>query len=244
MLFRTLYATLRLYFQCIKSIEILTSCAMTKSILVLGGTSPAGIAFCLAALRDGHTLILYVRNASKLPKEISSIADIIVGQLGDVAALQNAICKAITCVSFLGPNLWNLKKDHTPITDGYRIILPLLRKYNYTRALFISTASYHATQDSFSILHSLMVWSVYLFFSTVYKEINGFTPLIAQLPADELAWTVFRVPVLRDGEAKPVKAGFVGNVGLSIERKALAEWVLKEMEEGKWVGKCPAVSNA
>jgi hypothetical protein len=89
-----------------------------------------------------------------------------------------------------------------------------------------------------------MVWSVYLFFSTVYKEINGFTPLIAQLPADELAWTVFRVPVLRDGEAKPVKAGFVGNVGLSIERKALAEWVLKEMEEGKWVGKCPAVSNA
>jgi hypothetical protein len=68
MLFRNPYATFRLYFQCIKSIEILTSCAMTKSILVLGGTSPAGIAFCLAALRDGHTLILYVRNASKLPK--------------------------------------------------------------------------------------------------------------------------------------------------------------------------------
>jgi hypothetical protein len=78
---------------------------------------------------------------------------------------------------------------------------------------------------------------------TAYKEINGFTPLIRQISADELAWTVFRVPVLRDGEARPVKAGFVGDVGLSIERQALAEWVLREMEEGRWVGKCPAVSN-
>jgi nucleoside-diphosphate-sugar epimerase len=217
---------------------------MTKSILVLGGTSPAGIAFCLAALRDGHTLILYVRNFSKLPIEISSIANIVVGQLDDTAALEHAVSHAKTCVSFLGPNLWNLGKGLTPITDGYRIILPLLQKHNYTRALFISTASYHVPQDAFSILYSLMVWSVYLLFSTAYKEINGFTPLVAQLPADELAWTIFRVPVLRDGEAKPVKAGFVGEVGLGIERKALAEWVLREMEEEKWVGKCPAVSNA
>jgi hypothetical protein len=217
---------------------------MPRNILVLGGTSPAGIAFCLAALRDGHILTLYVRNASKVPNEISTNTKIIVGRLDDVAALEAAIIEAKTCVSFLGPNLWNLEKGLTPITDGYRIILHLLQKHNYTRALLISTASYHATQDSFSILHSLMVWSVYLFFSTAYKEINGFTPLIAQLPADELAWTIFRVPVLRDGEAGPVKAGFVGDVGLSIERKALAEWVLREMEEGKWVGKCPAVSNA
>ena len=217
---------------------------MRRHILVLGGTSPAGIAFCLAALRDSHTLTLYVRNASKLPCEISINANIIVGQVDTSYALETAISQANTCVSFLGPNLWNLKRGHTSITDGYRTILPLLRKHNYTRALFISTPSYRAPQDAFSILYSLVVWSVYLFFSTAYKEINGYTPLITELSTDELAWTVFRVPVLRNGEAKPVTAGFVGDVGLSIERKALAEWVLQEMEEGKWVGECPALSNA
>jgi hypothetical protein len=217
---------------------------MPQHVLVLGGTSPAGIAFCLAALRDGHTLTLYVRNASKLPSEILSNVNIIVGQLDDMFALESAISEAKACVSFLGPNLWNLKKGHTPITDAYRIILPLLQKHNYTRALFISTASYRAPQDAFSILYSLMVWSVYLFFSTAYKEINGFTPLFTEIPVEELAWTVFRVPVLRDGKTGPVKAGCVGVVGLSVERKALAEWVLEEMEQGRWIGRCPALSNA
>lgn len=33
-------------------------------------------------------------------------------------------------------------------------------------------------------------------------------------------------------------------VGMVLDREALAEWVLREMEEEKWVGKCPAVGNA
>lgn len=70
-------------------------------------------------------------------------------------------------------------------------------------------------------------------------------PLMTALPVNKMNWTVFRVPQLKDGAAVPIKDGFVGEgVGMKIERKALAEWVLKEMEEGKWIGKCPAVSNA
>jgi hypothetical protein len=91
-----------------------------------------------------------------------------------------------------------------------------------------------------------MVWVVYLLVRGAYQEINGFTPLVTNLPADQVEWTVFRVPILRNGEAREVHAGFVGDkgVGVMLERKALAEWVLKEMEERNWVGKCPAVSNA
>jgi hypothetical protein len=33
-------------------------------------------------------------------------------------------------------------------------------------------------------------------------------------------------------------------VGVVLERKALAEWVLKEMAEERWVGKSPTVANA
>lgn len=131
-----------------------------------------------------------------------------------------------------------------PITDGYKVIMPLLQKYAYTRTLFVSTASYRAPQDTFSLIYRLMVWSIYLFFPAAYAEINGMTPLMVELPS-ELQWTVFRVPMLANKEAGPVKAGFVGaGVGWRIERKAMAEWVLKEMEEKKWVGKCPALSNA
>jgi NAD(P)-dependent dehydrogenase (short-subunit alcohol dehydrogenase family) len=220
---------------------------MPRHILVFGSTSPAGIAFCLAALRDSHTLTLYVRNASKLPTEISSAATVVVGSLDDAASIEQAVSGgAKTCVSFLGPVQGELKKGQLPITAGNKIIVPLLQKHRYTRILFLSTASYKVPQDRFSLLFSLVVWAVYLFVRGAYQEINGFTPLVASLPVDEVAWTVFRVPILKNGEAREVNAGFVGDkgVGVMLERKGLAEWVLKEMEEGEWIGKCPAVSNA
>lgn len=132
-----------------------------------------------------------------------------------------------------------------PIADAYKILFGLLQKHNYSRNMFVSTASYRAPQDVFSFLYSLMIWSVYLFFNPAYTEINAMTPLMTALPVAEMNWTVFRVPMLKDGPAGPVKAEFIGKgVGMSLDRKALAEWLLKEMEEGKWIGKCPAVSNA
>jgi hypothetical protein len=69
--------------------------------------------------------------------------------------------------------------------------------------------------------------------------------LMTALPS-ELNWTVFRVPALGNGDAVPVKAGFVGERGLGVklERKAMVEWVLAEMEKGEWIGKCPQLSNA
>lgn len=219
---------------------------MPRHILVFGGTSPAGIAFCLAALRDNHTLTLYVRNPAKLPVEISSNVQTVVGSLTDASKIEEAVsCGAKTVVSFLGPVLSDAKKGNTPIADGYRVIIPLLRRYKYERTLNVSTASYKAPQDRFSILYMLMIWAVYLFVRPAYTEINTMTPLITDLPTDEIKWTVFRVPGLGDKEAKPVKAGYVGEgIGIFIERKGIAEWILKEMEEEKWVGKCPALSNA
>ncbi|KAF2731692.1 hypothetical protein EJ04DRAFT_566594 [Polyplosphaeria fusca] len=219
---------------------------MSRHILVLGGTSASGVDFCLAALRDGHTLTLFVRNANRIPAEIASHVNKVVGQLNDATAVERAIsCGAKTCVSFIGPVAQELKKGHKPVTDGYALILPLLRKHNYTRLLSISTASYRAPQDGFSLLTSILVYLVYLFGNAAYQEINGFTPLIASISTEELEWTVARVPVLRKGEAKEVKAGFVGQgVSIMLERKGLAEWMLKELEERKWVGKCPVLGNA
>jgi hypothetical protein len=219
-----------------------------RHILIFGSTSPLGLAFCLAALRDSHTLTLYIRNASKLPASISSSPSVttIVGDLANVTALETAVsCGAATCVSFLGPVLSNLKKGHRPVTNGYELIVPLLCKYDYTRVLITSTASYSIPEDRFSLWYALIVWSVYLFFRPAFEEINGFTPLVVGLPLDAgLKWTVFRVPVLVNGETRTVKAGYLGDVGIKAERKGVAEWVMREMEEEQWVGKCPAVANA
>jgi len=54
-----------------------------------------------------------------------------------------------------------------------------------------------------------------------------------------------RVPILTNGAAKPVVATIAGSGedGLLLSRKSFAVWLLKELEEGKWIGKAPVLSS-
>lgn len=54
-----------------------------------------------------------------------------------------------------------------------------------------------------------------------------------------------RVPFLTNGAVKPTVATIIGSGedGLSLSRKSLAVWLLKELEEEKWIGKAPALSS-
>lgn len=60
-----------------------------------------------------------------------------------------------------------------------------------------------------------------------------------------LSFSPSRVPILTNGEAKAVRAGYIGSPGdgMLLSRKSNAIWILQELEERKWVGKCPALSN-
>jgi putative NADH-flavin reductase len=42
-----------------------------KKIFVVGATGPLGIYFCQEALKRGHSLNIFARNPSKLPKDVS-----------------------------------------------------------------------------------------------------------------------------------------------------------------------------
>lgn len=71
---------------------------------------------------------------------------------------------------------------------------------------------------------------------------------------DKIEWTVFRVPLLRGNqvliEENPGKVNAVwigdkqGRDGLHLDRGRLARWILRELEERKWIGLCPFLANA
>lgn len=54
-----------------------------------------------------------------------------------------------------------------------------------------------------------------------------------------------RVPGLTNKGYLPVQTGMVGSGkdGLQLSRKSNAVWVLQELQEGKWIGKAPVLSN-
>jgi hypothetical protein len=93
-------------------------------------------------------------------------------------------------------------------------------------------------------------WSAYaLMPKVVMPQGNAEMVAIAQAvaAADDLDWTVFRVPHLTEKAANlPVAAGVIGpdyKGGFDLSRASMAVWILKEMEERQWVKKAPMLGN-
>lgn len=78
---------------------------------------------------------------------------------------------------------------------------------------------------------------------TAYQEMVGIGAVTTEQPVDKLAWTIFRVGFLTNGPAGPVEATYTGSGkdSMTISRDSIAEWVLLEAEEEKWVGKAPYI---
>jgi hypothetical protein len=93
-------------------------------------------------------------------------------------------------------------------------------------------------------------WSIYRFIQkVVLPEGNAEMVAIAKAvsTADDLEWTVFRVPHLTQKEADlPVAAGLLGpdfKGTIHLSRASMAVWILKEIEERQWVKKVPMLAN-
>ncbi|KUJ08270.1 NAD(P)-binding protein [Mollisia scopiformis] len=223
-------------------------------ILLLGGTGICGLIFVRAALEAGHTLTVYVRTPSKIPAALfaNPRLSVIQGELGDEGGLRKAAgCGADVFLSLAGPTMG--KREGTPITNAFKTLFPLLLSNGTTkRVLVLSTASYSAPEDTASFKWWVAVnCYVKVIGGDTYEEIVGFTEETVAL-GEKIKWTAFRVPLLRGedlNESKgEVNAAYVGDKkgrdGLFLDRGRLARWILNELDEGKWIGCCPLVSNA
>ncbi|KAF7350478.1 NAD(P)-binding protein [Mycena venus] len=225
---------------------------MTHSILILGATGVSGLAFIPIALSQPNppALTLYVRSRAKLPEGIEKQARVVDGSLTDKDALLEAMEGVDTVISFLGayPALlpFFLRTTSTPIGDAFPGILSAMRAKGVKRIFALSTPSYSPDpSERFSL-----GWTMYGLLPKVAMpqgnaEMVGIAEAVAA--ADDLDWTIVRVPMLTEKAADlPVAAGLLGpdfKGSLYLSRASMAVWILKEMEERQWVKKAPMLSN-
>lgn len=97
--------------------------------------------------------------------------------------------------------------------------------------------------------HSLSV-TLYQIFPPIFLP-QGTAEMIAIAKTitaeDDLDWTIFRIPSLTMGSPDlPVCAGLLGpewKGKLEISRGSMVRWLLKEVEERKWVRGAPVIGN-
>ncbi|CUA77475.1 hypothetical protein RSOLAG22IIIB_02490 [Rhizoctonia solani] len=213
-------------------------------LLVLGATGPCGILTCQYALRAGHKLVAYVRSPNKLPKDITTHDDVQVvsGQLTDLSILRSALSGCDAVISSLGPAMTRDTEPH--VTNGYNVVLEAMRAEGIRRLVVLGTTS---MPDSFDA-STWMLWLSKLLINAVgpgaYSDVLAFGELISQ--ADDLDWTIVRVPFLTASPGNSYAVGYVGDgkVGWFLRREAYAQFVMDELEKRDWVKKMPVISNA
>ncbi|CAK5272260.1 unnamed protein product [Mycena citricolor] len=230
---------------------------MVRHILVFGATGATGRTFTRIALArsDPPALTLYVRSRAKLelsPDEEKRVR-IVEGGLTDENMLREAVSGGVDAVvSFLGAyvslSAFLLRTKTTPIADSFPTILSIMRESGVRRILVLSTPSFAPPPPATELLP--LKWSLYGMFPKIAApQGNAEMVEIAQTVAraDDLDWTVFRVPILTDEDADlPLAVGLLGpefQGGLQVSRRSIANWMLDELEAGVWIKQAPVLAN-
>ncbi len=209
--------------------------------------------------------VLSESNTSSTPAPKIRIAK---GGLDDKSALTQALSanssfpRVTTVISLLGAyfSLYHFltRTTPTPITMAFNTtIVPTLTNLHIPRILVLSTLTgfpVPSEQASKSWGWWLQSLAPRIMIPQGSAEMKGVAEAVMDNSGQELVCrhgleaTVFRVPFLNDAEDGAEARTFViGEEGATenqnLSRGPLVRWLLGEVEEGKWIGRAPLVTN-
>lgn len=206
---------------------------------IFGATGGTGNQLVEQALAAGNEVVAYVRNPSKLNTKHEHLK-IIQGELTDRTKIEKAVTGADAVLSALGPR-GNSKG--TPLTQGIQNIITAMQKQGVHRLIIISTPSVSDPNDHPDFKFKLLVTLVKFLIRPAYEEIVSVAQTVRK---SDLEWTIVRVVMLNDKpKSGKVRVGYPGSgdVGTRISRADIADFILGEVHDSKYLRQAPAISN-
>ena len=210
-----------------------------KRIAVFGATGGTGKQLVEQALASGDEVVAYVRNPSKLGITHEHLS-IIQGELSNVAMIERAVSGADAVISVLGPRGDSKNK---PLTQGMQNIIAAMKKQGVHRLIIASTLSAKDSNDKPEFRARVLVGLVKLSMKAAYEEIVSVAEAVR---ASDLDWTIVRLTMLNNKpKSGKVRAGYRGRgeVGTWISRADVADFMLSQIEDVKYLRQAPAISN-
>jgi putative NADH-flavin reductase len=208
-------------------------------ITVFGATGETGKKITEQALEMGYEVVAFARNPSKLNVSNEHLT-VVQGQLSDVGLVESAVKGSSAVLSALGPRGGSKDK---PLTQGMQNIIVAMKKQNVRRLIITSTLSAKDTKDKPNFKTKAMVNLVKTTMHAAYEDIVNVAETVR---ASDLDWTIVRLAILNNKpKSGKVKAGYVGSgeVATQISRADIADFMLKQITEMKYLHEAPAISN-
>lgn len=208
-------------------------------ITIFGATGRTGKQLVEQALGAGDQVVAYVRAPSKLEQKHERLT-VIRGELKDREGIERAVNGADAVISVLGPRGSSKGK---PITVGTQNIIAAMKKQGVRRLIISSTASAKDPKDRPELRFGVMIGMVKLFIRAAYEDIVSTAEAVRK---SDLDWTIVRLSLLNnDPRSGKVKVGYMGRgeVRTRISRADIADFMLKQVKDQKYLGQAPLISN-
>jgi nucleoside-diphosphate-sugar epimerase len=210
-------------------------------ITVFGATGGIGRHVVDQALADGHDVVAYVRTPDKLDRHSPRLR-VVVGELSDPAAIQQAVQGSQAVISALGPSLKRAATG-TPVTGGTNNILKAMQATGVDRFIGLATPSVPDPRDQPTLKGRALPVLARLMFPNALTELRGMTQAVTE---SGLNWTLARITNPTDKPATGrVRAGFLGrdDVGSAMTRADIASFLLGHLTDNTYQRAAPAISN-
>jgi uncharacterized protein YbjT (DUF2867 family) len=212
------------------------------NVAVFGATGAIGSLTVNELLAHGHTVTAYARNPNKVPPEWGDRVRVVVGELSDADAIDQAVAGADAVVSALGPSL-DRKATGMPLIDGTRHILDAMKRHGVHRYIGHATPSILDQQEKPTLQTRLIGFMGRAGLPRAYHELIGMTDLIKNAGVD---WTIvrFSAPNNKPRTGK-LRVGFYGTdrIGFAVSRADIAAFTAAQVDDDSYLHRTPAISN-
>jgi len=206
-------------------------------IIVFGASGGTGIEIVKQALSAGHEVTAFVRNPAKVAIQHPKLK-LVTGDVMEAAAVEKAVAGHEAVISALGPS-----RPPVPgmMNMAAQNIVVAMKKVDIRRLISTTGAGVRDPQDQPKFIDHLMKGLLTLLAGEVLRDSAANVGVIR---ASDLDWTIVRYPRLLDGpHTRQYRVGYVGkDSGTQLSRADGADFVLKELAEGKYMHRMPIVS--
>ena len=212
------------------------------NVTVFGATGAIGQLVVADLLTAGHTVTAYVRNPGKAPATWPQDLRLIVGEITDAAAIDEAVTGADAVISALGPSM-DRKAIGLPLVEGTRHIVEAMQRHGVRRYVGNATPSILDPREKGTWQTRLPTFMARTFLRRAYDEIVGMSRAVMDSGLD---WTIVRFLAPKDGPAKgSVRQGFYGTdkLGFAVTRVDIAAFTAAQVDDPRYIRAAPAISN-
>lgn len=209
-------------------------------ILVIGATGATGRKIVKQAVEQGHAVTALVRDAVKA--NFASPVIVAIGNVLDRGSLTRAVEGQEAVICSLGSGITGPFKEMTMLSEGTRHLIAAMQEKNVRRIVCITGIGAGESKGHGPWYYNWLIQPLIL--RGVYEDKTRQENLVRN---SGLAWTLVRPGLLTNGDAKGKTAvraltDLAGMVAGNISRADVAEFCLRELVDGRYLGQAPVLT--